>query len=285
MTGKQRAYLRSLANGLDTILTVGKGGLTENVIQQADEALTARELIKGRVLETAMMTAAETARRYLLLRDELRGLEISLWMDALDKLAEKSRLIRQDYEEVSARLEEEKAGVEALYEESERCTEGIRQADEQAEALREEISRQEKEAVSLQSQAAALGAEEQNNLGSLARLEEEQTRQQERESELTDKLREREDRLSALEKQLEDVQARQRVLFSDSSAAASAVGAASDKLDALLRRAAAEDNAASAEDARREALRTSIAGLEARRKESSADLAQRRERLMAPTIT
>lgn len=59
MTGKQRAYLRGLANGLDTILTVGKGGLTENVVQQADEALTARELIKGRVLETSMMTAAE----------------------------------------------------------------------------------------------------------------------------------------------------------------------------------------------------------------------------------
>ena len=59
MTGKQRAYLRRLANGLDTILTVGKGGLTENVVQQADEALTARELIKGRVLETSMMTAAE----------------------------------------------------------------------------------------------------------------------------------------------------------------------------------------------------------------------------------
>ena len=59
MTGKQRAYLRGLANSLDTILTIGKGGLTENVVQQADEALTARELIKGRVLETAMMTAAE----------------------------------------------------------------------------------------------------------------------------------------------------------------------------------------------------------------------------------
>ena len=59
MTGKQRAYLRGLANSLDTILTIGKGGLTENVVQQADEALTARELIKGRVLETAMMTASE----------------------------------------------------------------------------------------------------------------------------------------------------------------------------------------------------------------------------------
>ena len=59
MTGKQRAYLRGLANGLETILTVGKGGLTESVIHQADEALTARELIKGRVLETSMLTAAE----------------------------------------------------------------------------------------------------------------------------------------------------------------------------------------------------------------------------------
>ena len=62
MTGKQRAYLRSLANGLETILYVGKGGLSENVIKQAEEALTARELIKGRVLEASMMTAAEACQ-------------------------------------------------------------------------------------------------------------------------------------------------------------------------------------------------------------------------------
>ena len=62
MTGKQRAYLRSLANGLETILYVGKGGLSENVIKQAEEALIARELIKGRVLEASMMTAAEACQ-------------------------------------------------------------------------------------------------------------------------------------------------------------------------------------------------------------------------------
>ena len=62
MTGKQRAYLRSLANGLETILYVGKGGLSENVIKQAEEALTARELIKGRVLEASMMTATEACQ-------------------------------------------------------------------------------------------------------------------------------------------------------------------------------------------------------------------------------
>ncbi len=62
MTGKQRAYLRGLANGIETILYVGKGGLSENVIKEADEALTARELIKGRVLEASLMTAAEACQ-------------------------------------------------------------------------------------------------------------------------------------------------------------------------------------------------------------------------------
>lgn len=59
MTGKQRAYLRAQANGLETILYVGKGGITEAVVRQTDEALAARELIKGRVLEASLLTARE----------------------------------------------------------------------------------------------------------------------------------------------------------------------------------------------------------------------------------
>lgn len=50
MTSKQRAYLRSLAVNLDTILYVGKSGLGPEVVREADEALEKRELIKGRVL-------------------------------------------------------------------------------------------------------------------------------------------------------------------------------------------------------------------------------------------
>lgn len=53
LTSKQRAYLRSLANSAETILQVGKEGISENLIKQVDDALTARELIKGKVLETA----------------------------------------------------------------------------------------------------------------------------------------------------------------------------------------------------------------------------------------
>ena len=63
LTGKQRAFLRSLANPLETILIVGKSGIGADVVKQADEALTARELIKGRVLETAPVSARETADR------------------------------------------------------------------------------------------------------------------------------------------------------------------------------------------------------------------------------
>ena len=59
MTGKQRAYLRGLANPLETIIYVGKGGITQAVIRQTEEALAARELIKGRVLEASLLTARE----------------------------------------------------------------------------------------------------------------------------------------------------------------------------------------------------------------------------------
>ena len=61
LTSKQRAYLRSLANSIDTILMVGKGGLSEQICKTADDALTARELIKGKVLETCELSVREVA--------------------------------------------------------------------------------------------------------------------------------------------------------------------------------------------------------------------------------
>ena len=59
LTSKQRAHLRSLAAGADTIVQIGKGGITDNVTAQVKSALLARELVKGRVLENSMLTARE----------------------------------------------------------------------------------------------------------------------------------------------------------------------------------------------------------------------------------
>ena len=59
LTSKERAELRARANALDTTLMVGKGGVTEAVIAEAENQLDARELVKGKVLEGAMMTPRE----------------------------------------------------------------------------------------------------------------------------------------------------------------------------------------------------------------------------------
>ena len=61
LTSKQRAELRSQANDLETTLMVGKGGVTENVLLEAKNQLEAHELVKGRVLETAFMSAREVS--------------------------------------------------------------------------------------------------------------------------------------------------------------------------------------------------------------------------------
>ena len=91
LTSKQRAHLRGLANSMDTIL---QEGIAENLIKQADDALTARELIKGRVLDAAPVSAREAAdhlaeatgsdvvqvigTRFVLFRRNLKDPKISL---------------------------------------------------------------------------------------------------------------------------------------------------------------------------------------------------------------
>ena len=61
LTSKQRSEFRAQANSLETTLIVGKEGVTEAVIAEAERLLTARELVKGKVLETALMSAREVS--------------------------------------------------------------------------------------------------------------------------------------------------------------------------------------------------------------------------------
>lgn len=58
---KQRAYLRGIANTIDTIVYVGKGGMSDEIIKQTDDALTAREIIKGKCLENCSLSPREAA--------------------------------------------------------------------------------------------------------------------------------------------------------------------------------------------------------------------------------
>ena len=63
LTSKQRAQLRGLANPLETIMQVGKSGVTPELTASVGDALTARELIKLRALETCPTSPRETAQQ------------------------------------------------------------------------------------------------------------------------------------------------------------------------------------------------------------------------------
>ena len=61
LTSKERAELRAQANPIETTLMVGKSGVTEAVIAEAENLLTARELVKGKVLEGALLSPREVS--------------------------------------------------------------------------------------------------------------------------------------------------------------------------------------------------------------------------------
>ena len=64
LTGKQRAYLRSLAAKEDTILQLGKDGVSDSFVKSVETAVAARELVKFRVLESAMISPGTRRRRW-----------------------------------------------------------------------------------------------------------------------------------------------------------------------------------------------------------------------------
>ncbi len=61
LTGKQRSYLKSLANTTDPIFQLGKNGLTESFIKQVDVVIESKELIKINVLNNSGLEAKEVA--------------------------------------------------------------------------------------------------------------------------------------------------------------------------------------------------------------------------------
>ena len=90
LTSKQRAQLRGMASTLDTIVHVGKDGIGENLIKQVNDALEARELIKGRVLENSMLTAREAAEELV----QVIGRKFVLYRMQHDKAKRKIELVK-----------------------------------------------------------------------------------------------------------------------------------------------------------------------------------------------
>ncbi len=63
ITGKQRSYLKGLANQLDPLVFIGKADLTDTVIKEIDNVLNARELVKVKIQESSLLDPKETANK------------------------------------------------------------------------------------------------------------------------------------------------------------------------------------------------------------------------------
>ncbi len=63
LTGKQRSFLKAIANGIEPIFQIGKNGITDNFIKQVDSALESREIIKIKVLNNSFLETDEMAKK------------------------------------------------------------------------------------------------------------------------------------------------------------------------------------------------------------------------------
>ena len=153
---------------------------------------------------------SETARRYLVLRDELKGREVSVWMATLEKLHAQSESVNLEYEQVTNNLENARASLEALYASSGSITERMHQKDVETEQARERLSAQESAASACESAAAVIRANVQNTRESSARLMEDMQRQESRARELRDQIEENEGRIAAIDAELKTAEEREK---------------------------------------------------------------------------
>ena len=191
---------------------------------------------------------AEAARKYLELRGELKDLEVSVWMETLDRLKEQSETVQRDYAAAQENLAGAQAELDRLYAASEHSVEQMRRLDVQAETLREQISQTEQSAAALDADAAVLRANMQTNAESIARLRLEASEQADRVTALREQIQASRDRLAAIAEE-------------------------KDRLAAEIRRVdeALAENAADSGEAER-----AFADLLQRENEASAALAERR---------
>ncbi len=117
-----------------------------------------------------LKSQAETAKRYLVLRDELRVMEISAWMATLDKLRSQAEAVRMEYDQAKTNLEQAKSELEALYSSSGNLTERMHRQDIESEQARDRLSAAEGLVSECESAIAVLKANCKSSMEQKERL-------------------------------------------------------------------------------------------------------------------
>ncbi len=177
---------------------------------------------------------SELAKKYLLLRDELRVKEISLWMENLDRLHDQSEVLRSDYAEAVSLRDQARAALDALYAAAEELSETMHSCELQMEELRTRQREEEAGAAQLESESAVLRTNIQNSDAAVERLERELSELSGRADSLNAQIEEHRSRLEAIASELIDLALRERELKRESEQTESGLSEHNSILSALV---------------------------------------------------
>ncbi|SMC46707.1 chromosome segregation protein SMC [Papillibacter cinnamivorans] len=207
---------------------------------------------------------AEKAKRYLVLRDELRSLEVSVWMDQLDKLRSSSIKTLSDFEAAKGQLEEGNRTLEALYAAAEGYSQRMREKDMETENARSRLAAAEAEKAEAERACAILKGEMEHSRENAERISKELSAQAERAAGLSAQTEERKRRLAEIAERKDGIQYRTEELATEAEEALRSSGNIGAEIEALLAKETLEASAAAEGRGKIAALAASDGELEAR---------------------
>ena len=194
---------------------------------------------------------AEKAKKYLILRDELRVLEISLWLENLDALKAGRRKLETDFHAAEAERDQARAALDALYAEGEQYGARMQEKDMEAERLRTEASELENKAKEQEGAVAVLESTIAHNQETIQRASSEMTESDTRAGSLAAQATEQKERAAELEGQIREENEALDALMEKAQSAAERADGRQSEAEALRGQEAMA--AAAAADARAEA--------------------------------
>ena len=224
---------------------------------------------------------SEKARRFLLLRDELRGLEISLWLEQLEKIRAGAIKTAADYENAARQKAEAQQAVEELYAAAEGYAAQMRDKDVEAEGVRFQMMQRQADANGLENAIAVLKTNIQNNLENRDRIRRELEQQEGRAGSIASQIAERRARLDQLAAEAEKLQAQLAARQAEADQAARSAGTLAAELEELRQKEAVETASAAEAKALLSALAAAAQELLDRDEAVRQELSAGEERLQA----
>ena len=240
---------------------------TEHKLERTEENLTR---INDKISELELQVEplrqqSETAKKFLILRDELRSLEISVWLENLDKIRSDAVKLNTDYAIAEQQLQEANATLEALYQAGEQFGQKVQSNEIEQERVRGDVSAVEAQIGEQEGKIAIERSTIAHNQESIERIETELRDQSDRAGNMQERIAAQKQRIAELTEVAAAAQKTLAELIEKAEAAAKRSGETADEVEGLRGRQALATAAAADTRAEISALQAGITEMEERR--------------------